>query len=380
MDTVALVAGMILAVAWAAALSASLLVAGPQPGSPDGRQAPGRPPLVSVIVPMRNEAHNAGDCVRTVLGQDHDAFELIVVDDGSTDGTGRVVRAAAGGDHRVFVADGEPLPSHWVGKPWACQQGADYARGDWLLFLDADVRLHPAALRVTLADAAEHDARVVSWAGRQVLGSFWERVVNPAVLFFIAALTPMPLASRPRSRVVAVNGQFLAFARSAYEQLGGHARVHDALVEDLALGRAAKAAFGTGYRFAWARELLATRMYRTLAELRQGWSKNLALGAGAVGLPPPLMVGGLVTGGLGPWLGLAAWAGGVAAAWPFAVAAICQSAAMGVFGRRLCGLAPAWGLTAPLGMVMVSGIALESAWRVRAGTLRWRGRVYAARR
>jgi chlorobactene glucosyltransferase len=366
--------GTVLAGAWGAGAVLSVIVPGPtlHPDVARGRHAPS--PLVSVVVPMRDEARNAAGIVRSVLAQDYDLFELVVVDDRSGDGTASAARAAGGDDPRLRIVEGQPLPAGWVGKPWACAQGAAAARGDWLVFCDADVRLHPAALRVLVTDAEEHDAQVVSWVGRQELGSFWERVVNPVVFFFIAGLTPLPLAQRPSSRLVAVNGQFLAFRRAAYERLGGHDAVADAIVEDLRLAQAAKALLGAGYRFAWARALLSTRMYTSLRELFEGWSKNVALGGAAVGLPSWGAAAGALVGGVVPWVGAARGTR------PYVVAAACQALAIGVFGWRVSGQSPLWGLTAPLGTAAVTTIAGASWSRARRGQLRWRGRSYAARR
>lgn len=370
------VLGRALAATWAAA--AVTAAAAPGPALGPRRDDPQAETLVSVVVPMRDEERNAAACVAAVLASTHRRVELIVVDDGSRDGTAAAVRAAAAGDPRVRLVRGAPLPDGWLGKPWACAQGAAVARGTWLVFCDADVRLAPEALATLLADAAATGAEAVSWIGRQELGSVWERVVNPVVLFFIAGLTPLPLATRPGSRVVAANGQFLAFSRRAYERIGGHAAVADAMVEDLALGRAAKAALGAGYRFVWTRDLMTTRMYRGLGELAQGWSKSIALGTRALGLPPAAAPLGALLAGSAPWIGTAAWLLGRSAAWPFAAAAACQATAIGAFVRRLSGVSALWGLAAPLGTAVLSALAGLSWWRTRRGDLRWRGRSYAA--
>lgn len=371
-----------LAVSWGAALGFGLATRTPDLSSADDPADPAPDLLVSVIVPMRNEARNAGASVASVLAQDHRALELVVVDDGSDDGTAERARSAAGGDPRLRIVHGAPVPPGWVGKPWACHQGARAAAGRWLVFVDADVRLHPAALRTLLADATAHDAQVASWVGRLELSSFWERTVNPVVFCFISATSPLPLARRPHSRVVLVNGQFLAFDRRAYRALAGHAGVRDAVVEDLALGRRAKARYGDGYRFAWADDLLSTRMYRSLAEIGEGWSKNMAVGASVVGIHPGLMVLGAALGGAGPWLGLLASLTGRRSVHRslFAVAAAAQVGTLGLLVRRLSRLSPAWGLGAPLGTTAVVAIAVRSWWSTARGAIRWRGRVYAARR
>jgi len=378
------VLGSALAGAWGASALAGLLVPGPDlnaqdppalAANPDGDGA-----LVSVIIPMRDEVRNAAGVVRCVLDQDHAALQVVVVDDESTDGTVAAVRAAAAGDPRLTLVVGAALPEGWVGKPWACHQGARRAGGAWLLFLDADVRLHPRAIRRLLADARAHDAAVVSWVGLQRLDSFWERAVNPVVFHFIAALTPLPLARMPGVPLVAVNGQLLAFRSDAYAALGGHAAVRDAVVEDLALAQAAKRRYGRGYRFVWARELMATRMYRNLAEVRSGWGKNLVLGGAAIGLSPAVVVAGAVVGGVLPWVGALARLGGASAGGPFAVAAALQALSLGIAGRRIAGLPLRWGLAAPAGTAMVAAIAADSWRRTRAGAVTWRGRDYAARR
>lgn len=386
MAVVVALTGGVVAIAWLLVLLGGVVTSGP--GLRSGAQRPGHqaPTPVVVVVPMRDEAAHAEACVRALLATTHAPVRVVVVDDRSTDGTRAVVDRLAAGDARLEVVTGAELPHGWVGKPWACHQGAQaaglrtQATDGWVVFCDADVRLTPDAIGLLLADAAAHDARVVSWVGLQELLGFAERVVSPQILLAIAVLTPMPLAQRPGSSVTAVNGQLLAFRADAYSELGGHAAVHDAVVEDLALGRAAKRCYGAGYRFVWARSVMSTRMYTSWAQVVEGWSKNMALGAGVLGAPAVTVALGPLVASLGPWIGTLGWVLGVQAAWPWAVAALAQVVAVGIFGWRFSRLAPWWALAAPLGAVGVTWIAIRSAARTRRGNVTWRGRSYAARR
>src|SRR5690606_5045893 len=152
--------GGALAATWAAAAVTAVAAPGPTLGPREDDEQAGV--LASVIVPMRDEEHNAGPCVAALLASTHPRLEVVVVDDGSRDGTVAAVRAAAAGVPRRRLVRAAPLPDGWLGKPWACAQGAAVASGDWLVFCDADVRLAPPALSTLLADAAASGAEVVS--------------------------------------------------------------------------------------------------------------------------------------------------------------------------------------------------------------------------
>ncbi|MBX6365289.1 MAG: glycosyltransferase [Gemmatimonadetes bacterium] len=238
-------------------------------------------PLVSIVVPARNEEHNIGTCLATLLASCYRRREIVVVDDGSTDMTGEIARAlAARSAVPVTVVAGEPLPDGWFGKPWACVQGVRRARGELLLFTDADTRHDDELLGRAVGALRAADAHLVTVVGRQALRTFWERLIMPHVLTMIflryRGLRRINRARDPRD--VIANGQFILVRRDAYEAVGGHEAVRGEVVEDLRLAQRFAEA---GYRVfaAHAEEFLETRMYRGLAELLEGWSKNLATGS-----------------------------------------------------------------------------------------------------
>lgn len=231
-------------------------------------------PLVSILVPARNEAANIAACVRSLLGQDYPRFELLVLDDQSEDATGAILARLAAEDGRLRVLQGAAPPPGWLGKANACRQLAAAARGDWLLFTDADTVHRPPALRRALALAQRRAAGLLSMFPRQITGSWSERLVVPLMHLAVYGLLPLPAMRRLRSPAfAAANGQYLLFRRAAYEAAGGHAAVRGLVLEDVALARAVKRA---GYRIDLADggDLVRTRMYHGAAEVWAGFSKN----------------------------------------------------------------------------------------------------------
>lgn len=239
----------------------------------------GETPFVSVIVPARNEAENISGLTATLLSSEYRSFEVILVDDRSTDGTTEIAhRLAANHPDLIRVIEGKPLPAGWVGKCWACWQGYEAAKGDVLVFADADTRHHPRLLSHAVSALRTQNADLVTAFPRQLMFSFWERVVQPQV--FVAIMmrySDFQRINRTRNaRDVIANGQFMVFSRESYEGIGGHAAVRTEVVEDLHL---AKRTVATGRRLhvTYGEDLIATRMYRTLDQIIEGWSKNLAI-------------------------------------------------------------------------------------------------------
>ena len=231
-------------------------------------------PLMSVIVPARNEAANIECCVRSLLTQSYPNLEIIVIDDGSADATPEILARLAAESSRLRVATGRPLPPGWLGKPYAVYQGVQRAQGDWLLFVDADVMLHPSVLSSTYRAAEGNQAALISLWARQELGTFWERIVQPVIVGLNHAVDPFQRSSSLRHPdAVCANGQFILVERQAYERVGGHMAVRDELVEDQKLSWHFKHA---GYRVlmldgTWG---VSTRMYTSLRGIWEGWSKS----------------------------------------------------------------------------------------------------------
>lgn len=340
--------------------------------------------MVSIIVPARNEAANIGPCVRSLLSTRYPSWELIVVDDESDDGTGDILHAlAAHGIENFRVIAGAPLPRGWFGKPWACWQGYEAARGELLLFTDADTRHEPALLGHAVGAMLAEGAAMVSAIPHQRLVSFWERVVMPHILLTILLryrdTTRLNRVTNPRDAIA--NGQFILVRREAYEAVDGHRGVRGEVVEDL---RLAQRLVEAGFRpfLGHAEDLMTTRMYRSLREVVTGWSKNVATGARLTVspwlrpaipwlialwmlvfwcLPPAVLASTLLDGAGGPvirWASLAATAS--------------------LLGWALLHLRMrvpmAYVFLYPLGALVSAGIFVRSA--LRGERVAWKGRRY----
>ncbi|MDB5327589.1 MAG: glycosyl transferase family 2 [Phycisphaerales bacterium] len=240
---------------------------------------PAEPPLVSILVPAKDEGPRIGSCLQAVLGQEYPAFEVIAINDRSTDDTGAVLDTFinnAAGKTAVRVVHIESLPAGWMGKCHALDNGARHARGEWLFFVDSDVRLSPDALSrmAALCIAREYDALSITTTIET--HAFVEKLMLP-----LLAATWMTMFAGDQTnedseleRAVA-NGQAFLIRRSAYEKVGGHAAVKDRIVEDVELMRTLKLA-GFRTRFLAGRELAATRMHTHLKQMFNGWARIFA--------------------------------------------------------------------------------------------------------
>lgn len=230
------------------------------------------PPQISVIIPARNEEASLGTCLQSLVSQTGVPFELIVVNDHSTDRTAAIATSFP----NVRVIDAGPMPSGWTGKNSAVATGARAAHGSWLLFTDADTIHSPGSLVLALTEAEENHADLLSYSPEQIAITFWEMAVLPVVFAELARRYPPSKVSDPNSPEAAANGQYMLITREAYDAVGGHASVATSILEDVALARAVKAS-GRTIRFRYAAGAVRTRMYRNFAQLREGWTKNLAL-------------------------------------------------------------------------------------------------------
>ena len=229
-------------------------------------------PTVSIIVPARNEEACLEACLRSLQAQAGVSFEIIVVDDGSTDRTREIAESFPA----VRVIDADHLPSGWTGKTNAMLTGARVAQGEWLLFTDADTVHLPGSLAGAVAEAREHAAALLSYSPEQEVHGFWHKSVMPVIFAELAATYRPSQVSNPASPAAAANGQYLLISREAYDAVGGHAPIAASLLEDVALARAVKAS-GRKIFFRYGREAVRTRMYRSFSELKEGWTKNLVL-------------------------------------------------------------------------------------------------------
>ncbi len=229
-------------------------------------------PTVSIIVPARNEEASLRRCLESLTGQRGITFEIIVVDDRSTDRTHQIAESFAG----VRVIQPPRLRCGWTGKNNAVTAGAREARGSWLLFTDADTFHQPGSLTRAVAEAHAQHADLLSYSPEQEVSGFWEKAVMPVIFAELASTYRPSEVSDPRSPVAAANGQYLLISREAYDAVGGHALIAASLLEDVALAQAVKASRRKIF-FRYGGDAVSTRMYRTFAQLREGWTKNLAL-------------------------------------------------------------------------------------------------------
>jgi chlorobactene glucosyltransferase len=349
-------------------------------------------PWISVIVPARNEQRNIGACVNSLLKQTYPNYELIVVDDRSTDATPQILAEIAQRDARLRVIHGSPLPHGWAGKPHALFQGAQAAlRNDewetWLCFVDADTFASPDLLASALVTAQATGGDLFTMLTRQRLVSFWEKVILPIVFTALSVgFSPRKVNDPARPDAVA-NGQFLLFRRAAYERIDGHRGVAGSIVEDRDLARRIKAA-GLRLVVADGQAVAETRMYTTFQEIWEGWTKNIYLGLSDQRGLAFLGIFGVLLSLLGA-LGFLAWIA-LAAAWLArggglpALVVLCQ--AMLAFSvllivraqvARAFRISPIYGLTLPLGALVFAAMMAASAYRVlsRKGVT-WKGRRY----
>lgn len=229
-------------------------------------------PEVSIIIPARNEEANLGECLASLTGQTGVRFEIIVIDDASSDRTREIAQRFEG----VTVISPDLPPQNSTGKNNALIAGTKKARAPWLLFTDADTVHQPGSLARASAEAKHEQADLLSYSPKQIAVTFAERAVMPVIFAELAAEYPPRKVREQNSKVVAANGQYILVRRAAYEAVGGHAAVANEILEDVALARLFRSA-GFKVYFRYAGDAVCARMYRNWTQLREGWTKNLAL-------------------------------------------------------------------------------------------------------
>lgn len=324
---------------------------------------------VSVIVPARNEEACLADCLRSLTTQSGVAFEIIVVDDHSTDRT----RESAASFPGVRVIEAGPLSNGWTGKNNTVSAGARQARGEWLLFTDADTVHLPGSLAAALREAQENGAELLSYSPEQIAVTFWEMSVLPVVFAELARQYSPSKVSDPNSPIAAANGQYILIRRETYDAVGGHAAIAGNILEDVALARVVKSS-GRRIRFRYAADRVRTRMYRNYRQLRDGWTKNLALlfpNAGWLALKSVLLW-------LFPWMILSARFAGVVKHWEwdgliaFALVFLTARISHAHFPLKMTLLGTLFG------MPMFAYLLLRSKRAHANGNVFWKGRTYAS--
>jgi chlorobactene glucosyltransferase len=232
-------------------------------------------PKVSILIPARNEENKIADCVRSLLAQDYPSFEVLVLDDQSSDNTRLILEQIAILQPILKVLVGKPPPDGLLGKNWACVQLARQAQGDLLFFTDADTIHHPQTLRACVTALLGAQADMLTGFPRQEVHSWGERLIVPFFSWAILSFIPLELAYRLRLPVLSSGvGQMMLFQREAYERIGGHGGLGLSIVDDLSLARQIKAA-GLRWRLLYIADLITCRMYRNNRETFHGLEKNL---------------------------------------------------------------------------------------------------------
>lgn len=336
-------------------------------------------PFLSIVVPARNEERQIEDCLRSLLAQRYPRFEVIAVDDRSEDRTAQILENIAASDKRLRVVMGEPLPDGWIGKPWAVAQGANAARGEWLLFTDADTLHEPLAAASAVCYAIQTQTRVLGLLPAQRFETPAERIVLPAILWMIgfAVGSLEAINDMKRTDAAIFNGQFVLFEREAYDALGGHAAVCDSIAEDFEFARIIKRDGRFRSRLAGAPDLVSTRMYRSFSEIWDGFSKNLYVAAQDA--PDKAVAGIIALAAISPipeFLLLRAILKrrpGKALRMAVLIAATATAAEVGMRRSRF---PRGSGAFFPLGVATMLAIFLNSMRLDRTGRVAWRGSEY----
>jgi len=346
----------------------------------------GDAPMVSIIVPMRNEERNARQCVESLISQKYSNFEVIVVDDRSEDNTLKILNEFTSKHSNFKVIEGTPTPRGWVGKNHALWQGVKEAKGSWFLFVDADTISENHMLTSVIKYVEDNNIDMLSVSPFQILETFWERVIQPVIFSSIAYAYPQNKINDPKSKIAAAIGQFILIKRSVYENTGGHSTIKDKIVEDFALAQLIKR---SGYRLYVMRgiKLIRTRMYTNFGELWEGWTKNLFFGLNKRWrnliyfiallltwgiIPPVLFIWSVFNTACQPSLSFVQWC--ITFESTFLLALIIYNSWQ---TTRLFSIPRLYSLTVPLGVAVYIAIVLSSAYKVASGEgVSWKERVY----
>lgn len=354
--------------------------------TPSSQHWEGPAPKVSIIVPAKDEAANIACCLNSLLDQDYPNYEVILVDDRSEDETAAIAQRIARRDSRLRVLKVVHLTEGWTGKNHALHFAQRHARGDWLLFVDADAWLDSACLSVVLHDAEQHDAGLSSLLPRMEMRSFWERAVQPMAATMLMTLFPLPKANdRDRPDGGFANGQFMLIRRSAYDAIGGHEAVKDKFVEDINIGRLIKK-HELGLRVVVAPALARVRMYSSLPQIMRGWSRIFYA---AVNARPAILWGfaiALFLLSVFPWIVLPACgiAALVGAAGPFTAIIAAMAFAQDLLQTTVFARAYSAGHSSlrllvwrPLATLTMIAVLLQTIRLCKTHNVVWRGTQYA---
>jgi chlorobactene glucosyltransferase len=335
-------------------------------------------PRVSVLVPARNEERNVESCVASLLAQDYPDFEVIVLDDHSSDDTGPILARLAATDSRLRLLDGAPLPQGWLGKHWACHQLAQAATGVLILFTDADTYHEPDMLRASVSALTAEGADLVSAFPRETVVSLGERLLVPVIAFGIFTFIPIRLVQRLRLAALSVTiGQFMLFRRSAYDAVGGYEAVRAEVVDDMCLGRRIMSR-GLEWRLLDGTRHVSCRMYRGFWEAVGGFGKSLFAVFDYRILP--YVLGWLLVGTAflePPFVLVAAWLRHPLDYFPVeeAALAVVLSLILWTAAFRRFRFPPLLVFYYPVSLILFIAVAARSFFQTATGTATWKDRV-----
>jgi chlorobactene glucosyltransferase len=335
-------------------------------------------PYISVCIPARNEERDIEGCVKSLLNQNYPNFEVIVVDDNSTDNTAKIINSMTKQYPNLIFVSGAKLISGWIGKPYALHQAYQRSRGQYLLFTDADLMYKPYALKTAMHTMICKDLDLLTLMPAVIFDSFWERVVQPVIFGFIASLTNFRKVNSKSHKNAMGFGAFLLFKKLSYRKIGGHRSVSNEVLEDIMIAKKAKLN-GLSTLVADGKHLFSIRMYHSMKEIWIGWRKNIFLAMKNsifisfyymamvlcfILTPYIVFVGNLWIGAGSAWIGLSLLSLSISL----------------VGGLGLCyelGLERKNVFLFPLGAIMMVVIMLNSMIQtLLLGRIEWRGRTY----
>lgn len=353
------------------------------PAAPSGERLRGSAPLVSILVPARNEEGRVlSACIRSILAQDYEHFEVIAVNDRSTDATAQILDSISKVDDRLRVIDGAELPAGWLGKPFALQQALALAQGEWVLATDADMIFERSALRTGMTYVLERERDALTFIPRFAAYSFWERVMIPTWSWVMLMYVLFYRVANPRTPGAVGIGGFFLIRRSALSRIGDYGALKDEVMEDMRLAEMLKSS-GARVAFEHAPDLVSTRMYTNFREMWECSTKNwfsgmkfsVSLALAAIlstymfAVAPPIMA--LVC-------AVALAAGASASVWllfiPLFLMWAMQVFIFALLSRR-CGVSSRYAWLTPLGLALLYAMLLDSTVRIATGRgVTWKGR------
>ena len=349
--------------------------------------APDNVPLVSILIPARNEERNIGNCLESLRHLDYPHYEVIVIDDRSTDGTAALVEGFSRKDSRIRLIRNQELKEGWTGKNYALFKGQAQAQGKWLLFSDADTIHAPESLSQSLQFAQDRGIEMVSLLPNLIGHSFWEKLLQPIGGAILMISFPLHKSNNPESPVAFANGQYILISRSLYDRVGTHETLKGYFLEDIAMAKAAKS-LRAPMLVVPSPTLYQTRMYKNFKEIWHGWSRiyyyiyekhffrllTNIVGIFAISLLPICALIGLA----GTWLWLGRLSGYALAILGVAIAQIGVMRLTVFRYYRLSGCNPYYSILNPIGCLIMMGILTDSILKIFSKKgMTWRGTTYA---